>query len=64
MMILRRMKKVWEEIFKSPIEQASDAQLWEEYNRPDDSYVQHALGMAALMELVRRGVVENPFEKS
>ena len=55
---------MWEEIFKFPIEEASEAQLWEEYNRPDDSFVQHALGMAALMELVRRGIVENPFEKS
>lgn len=55
---------MWEEIFGYPVEQASEEELWEEYNRPDDSYVQHALGMAALMELVRRGVVENPFEKS
>ena len=55
---------MWEEIFKFPIEEASEAQLWEEYNRPDDSFVQHALGMTALMELVRRGVVENPFEES
>lgn len=55
---------MWEEIFKSPIEEASNEQLWEAYNRPDDGFVEHALGMAALMELVRRGVVENPFEKS
>ena len=56
--------KMWEEIFKFPIAQASEEQLWEEYNRPDDGFVQHWLGMSALMELVRRGIVENPFEKS
>lgn len=55
---------MWEEIFKSPIEEASEEQLWEQYNLPDDGFVQHWLGMDALMELVRRGVVENPFEKS
>ena len=55
---------MWEEIFKSSIEEATEAQLWEEYNLPDDGFVQHALGMEALMELVRRGIVENPFEKS
>lgn len=54
---------MWEEIFGYPVEQASEEKLWEEYNLPDDSFVQHALGMAALMELVRRGLVENPFEK-
>lgn len=55
---------MWEEIFKFPIEEASEEQLWEEYNRPDDGFVQHWLGMSALMELVRRGLVENPFEKN
>lgn len=55
---------MWEEILGYPVEQASEEKLWEEYNLPDDSFVQHALGMAALMELVRRGVVENPFEKN
>lgn len=49
---------MWEEIFKFPIEEASEEQLWEEYNRPDDSFVQHALGMAALRELIRRGLTE------
>lgn len=54
----------WEEFYNHPVEQASEQELWDRYNQPDDGFVQHALGMAALMELVRRGIVENPFEKS
>lgn len=49
---------MWEEILGYPVERASEEKLWEEYNRPDDSYVQHALGMAAWMELIRRGLIE------
>lgn len=53
---------MWEEIFKFPIEQASEEQLWKEYNRPDDSFVQHALGMAAWVELIRRGLIKREEE--
>lgn len=53
---------MWEEFFGYPVEQASEEKLWEEYNLPDDSFVQHALGMAAWVELIRRGLIEHKEE--
>ena len=54
---------MWKEIFGYSIERADAETLWREYNKPDDDYVQHALGMEAILELIRRGEVENIFAK-
>ena len=54
---------MWKEIFGYPVEQADVEILWREYNKSDDDYVQHALSMEAILELIRRGEVENIFAK-
>lgn len=49
---------MWKEIFGYPVEQANEEKLWEEYNLPDDDYIQHGLSMEAWRELIRRGLIE------
>ena len=53
---------MWEEFYGYPVEQASEEQLWEEYNRPDDGFVQHALGLEAWVELLCRGLIKHKEE--
>lgn len=55
---------MWEIIYNAPIEEASEEQLLEEYNRPCDGYIQNWLHMEALNELLNREIVEDPSEKN
>lgn len=50
---------MWEKIYESPIEEATVEELWVQCHQPDDGYVEHALIMDALCELIRRGIVED-----